>query len=103
MVFFELGTWELTVRGVGEPGLRVIFLPVVAFLTHQLEEQNRIEAKRYQAVAEQLRTANERLQEAEAAVRRPDRLAALGQLTAGLAHALRHRLRTMRAAAEMLI
>lgn len=100
--FLDWGHWEFTVEGVGELGLRVLFLPVVGFLTHSLVEQNRVEAKRYQAVAEQLRKANEDLQEAEAAVRRSDRLAALGQLTAGLAHELRNPLGTMRASAEIL-
>lgn len=102
LLFLDWGHWEFTVQGAGELGLRVIFLPVVAFLTHSLVEQNRVEAKRYQAVAEQLRKANEDLQEAEAAVRRSDRLAALGQLTAGLAHELRNPLGTMRASAEIL-
>jgi two-component system, NtrC family, sensor histidine kinase HydH len=82
--------------------LRVALLPVVGFLTHQLAEANRVRALNYQAVAEQLVTANQNLQEAEAAVRRADRLAALGQLTAGLAHEVRNPLSTIRTSAEML-
>jgi two-component system, NtrC family, sensor histidine kinase HydH len=82
--------------------LRVALLPVVGFLTHQLAEANRVRARNYQAVAEQLVTANQNLQKAEAAVRRADRLAALGQLTAGLAHELRNPLSTIRTSAEML-
>lgn len=82
--------------------LRVALLPVVGFVTHQLAEANRVRARNYQAVAEQLATANRNLQEAEAAVRRADRLAALGQLTAGLAHELRNPLSTIRSSAEML-
>lgn len=82
--------------------LRVALLPVVGFLTHQLAEANRVRARNYQAVAEQLVTANQNLREAEAAVRRADRLAALGQLTAGLAHELRNPLSTIRTSAEML-
>jgi signal transduction histidine kinase len=54
------------------------------------------------AVAEQLADANRSLREAEEAVRRSDRLAALGQLAAGLAHELRNPLGTIRASAEML-
>ena len=53
-------------------------------------------------MAEKLADANLHLREAEAAVRRSDRLAALGQLSAGLAHELRNPLGTIRASAEML-
>jgi signal transduction histidine kinase len=87
---------------VNELLLRVGLLPVVGLLTHQLGETNRVKAKSYQAVAEQLAQANRNLQEAEAAVRRADRLAALGQLTAGLAHELRNPLSTIKNSAEML-
>ncbi len=83
--------------------LRVALLPWVGFLTQQLANANRLRARNYQAVAEQLATANRNLQEAEAAVRRADRLAALGQLTAGLAHELRNPLSTIRTSAEMLM
>ena len=77
--------------------------PVVAFLTQQLAEANRVKAKKYQAAAEQLEAANRHLQEAEAQMRRSERLVALGQLTAGLAHELRNPLGTMRASAELLL
>lgn len=82
--------------------LRLVLLPVVGLLTHQLAGATRERARKYQAVAEQLAAANVSLQDAEAAVRRADRLAALGQLTAGLAHELRNPMSTMRTSAEML-
>jgi two-component system, NtrC family, sensor histidine kinase HydH len=82
--------------------LRVVFITVVGFLTHQLAESTRVKAKSYQTVAEQLSAANRSLREAEAAVRRADRLAALGQLTAGLAHELRNPMSTIKNSAEML-
>lgn len=90
---------------IGEQGelvLRVLFLPVVGFLTNQLAEANRDEARKSQAAAEKLAEANRNLEEAEAQVRRTDRLAALGQLTAGLAHELRNPLGTMKTSAELL-
>lgn len=87
---------------VNELLLRVVSLPVVGFVTYELAEANRSRARNYQAVAEQLASANASLREAEAAVRRADRLAALGQLTAGLAHELRNPLSTIRTSAEML-
>ncbi|MGJ5820728.1 sensor histidine kinase [Paludibaculum fermentans] len=83
--------------------LRVIFLPVVAYLTYGLVEANRNEARRAQGAAAELEEANRRLREAEASVRRSERLAALGQLTAGLAHELRNPLGTMKASAEILL
>jgi two-component system, NtrC family, sensor histidine kinase HydH len=83
-------------------GLRMLFLPVVGFLTRQLAESSRTEARKHQAAAEQLAAANQSLKEAEAQVRRSDRLAALGHLTAGLAHELRNPLGTMKTSAEML-
>lgn len=83
--------------------LRLIFLVVIGYLTQRLAESNRLQALRAQAVADQLAEANLNLQEAEAAVRRSERLAALGQLSGGLAHELRNPLGTMRASAEMLL
>ena len=82
--------------------LRVLFLPVVGFLTNQLAEANRDETRKSQAAAEKLAEANRHLEEAEAQVRRADRLAALGQLTAGLAHELRNPLGTLKTSAELL-
>lgn len=87
---------------VAELILRVLFLPVVGYLTNQLAEANRTEARKLQATAAELARANASLTKAEADVRRSDRLAALGQLTAGLAHELRNPLATMRSSAELL-
>ncbi len=82
--------------------LRSIFLPVVGYLTHELAQANRREAQKAQAAAEELAKANRSLKEAEAQVRRAERIAALGQLTAGLAHELRNPMGTMKTSAEML-
>jgi two-component system, NtrC family, sensor histidine kinase HydH len=83
--------------------MRLATFPIAGFLTYQLLEANRIAAHKYQTAAEQLAEANKHLQEAEAAVRRSERLAALGQLSAGLAHELRNPLGTMKTSAEMLM
>ena len=82
--------------------LRSIFLPVVGYLTHELAQANRREAEKAQAAAEELALANRNLKEAEAQVRRAERIAALGQLTAGLAHELRNPMGTMKTSAELL-
>jgi len=75
--------------------LRMIILIVVGFLVNQLAEASRRETRRFQETAAKLETA-------EAQVRRSERLAALGQLTAGLAHELRNPLGTMKTSAELL-
>jgi two-component system sensor histidine kinase HydH len=100
--FFDVERWEVTREGFQIISLRLIFLPAVSFLTYQLAESNRVEARRAQAMAEELIKANRSLQEAEAAMRRSERLAALGQMSAGLAHELRNPLGTVKASAEML-
>lgn len=75
--------------------LRLLFLVIAGTLVNALALALREQSARYRAVAE-------RLSEAEAAVRRSERLAALGQLSAGLAHELRNPLGTIKASAEML-
>jgi two-component system sensor histidine kinase HydH len=88
---------------IGELVLRCVIMALSGFLAHQLAQATRIEAQKHQAAALQLAEANRNLQEAEAAVRRSDRLAALGQLSAGLAHELRNPLGTIKTSAEMLL
>ena len=81
---------------------RVICLFLVGNLTNILAERLREQSENYRRTAEHLADANRQVMEAQEAVRRSDRLAALGQLTAGLAHELRNPLGTIKASAEML-
>jgi signal transduction histidine kinase len=101
-LYFLGSEYYIAPEQIGELILRVLFLPVVGFLTNQLAQANRDEARKSQAAADKLAEANRHLEEAEAQVRRADRLAALGQLTAGLAHELRNPLGTLKTSAEML-
>jgi len=78
---------------------RVVFLMMAGNLANTLAEDLRIQSRQSRRTAEQLADANRQLEEAEDAVRRSDRLAALGQLSAGLAHELRNPLGTIRASA----
>jgi signal transduction histidine kinase len=86
----------------GELIVRVAFLAMVGNLANALAEDLRVQTAKYRRTGEQLAEANVQLQHAEEAVRRSDRLAALGQLSAGLAHELRNPLGTIKASAEML-
>jgi two-component system sensor histidine kinase HydH len=83
--------------------LNAATFPIAGFLTYELLEANRAATRRAQIAAEKLAEANRNLQEAEAQVRRTERLAALGQLSAGLAHEIRNPLSTIKGSAEMLL
>jgi nitrogen-specific signal transduction histidine kinase len=64
--------------------------------------ENRRQVERYQSLSETLEETNRQLQRAEAEARRSERLAALGQLSAGLAHEIRNPLAVIKGSAEML-
>ncbi len=82
--------------------VRIAFLAMIGNLANILAEELRVQLAKQRRSAEQLIAANRQIQEAEEAARRSDRLAALGQLSAGLAHELRNPLGTIRASSEML-
>jgi len=77
-------------------------LAMIGNLANSVAEDLRSQTRKSRATADQLAAANLQLQQAEEEKRRADRLAALGQLSAGLAHELRNPLGTIRASSEML-
>jgi signal transduction histidine kinase len=83
--------------------MREFTFPIAGFLTWELLETNRAATRRAERAAEDLAEANKQLRAAEAQVRRTERLAALGQLSAGLAHEIRNPLSTIKGSAEMLL
>jgi two-component system sensor histidine kinase HydH len=87
---------------ITELSLRIVFLAMAGNLANTLAEDLRIQSGKHRRTAEQLAEANVQIHQAQEAVRRSDRLAALGQLSAGLAHELRNPLGTIKASSEML-
>jgi two-component system sensor histidine kinase HydH len=83
-------------------GLRIIFIAIVGNLVNILALELRAQSRRHQQTALELAYSNAQLQKAEEEIRRSERLAALGQLSAGLAHELRNPLGTIRASSEMI-
>ncbi|MFZ0039204.1 MAG: ATP-binding protein [Candidatus Acidiferrales bacterium] len=101
-IYPAIQQYELTTSAITELTIRILFFFLAGVIVNRFAVENRRQTRRYQMLAEELEKTNRRLEQIQAEARRSERLAALGQLSAGLAHEIRNPLGVIKGSAEML-
>jgi signal transduction histidine kinase len=101
-LFPALQNYALTLGGFGELAGRVLFFFLAAMFVNRFAVEIRRRAAANQVLVDQMTETNRRLAQVQEDARRSERLAALGQMSAGLAHEIRNPLGVIRGSAEML-
>src|SRR5579872_4967669 len=94
--------YEITPESYGLLAIRIAFFFMAAMVVNRFVVEIRRQTRRYQDLAETLADTNRKLEQAQEQARRSERLAALGQMSAGLAHEIRNPLGVIKGSAEML-
>lgn len=97
-----LQEYALTGEAIAELATRILCFFLVAMLVNRFAVEIRRRATEYRSLAEQMAETNRRLAQVQEEARRSERLAALGQMSAGLAHEIRNPLGVIKGSAEML-